>query len=59
MLWPLIVMLAAFAALFLALHLAAMRAEIFRRRVRRSELAAAEPRAAALRLREGAHGIGG
>jgi hypothetical protein len=52
-------MLAAFAALFVALHLTAIRAEIFRRRVRRSELAAAEPRAAALRLQEGTHGIGG
>ena len=34
MLWPLIVMLAAFAMLFLALHMAAMRAEILRRRRR-------------------------
>jgi heme exporter protein C len=41
MLWPLLVMLAAYAALFLALHLAAMRAEIFRRRVRTAELMAA------------------
>jgi heme exporter protein C len=50
MLWPLLVMLAAFAVLFLALHLAAMRAEIFRRRVRTAELLAARhtpmPRAA-------------
>ncbi|MDQ3559907.1 MAG: heme ABC transporter permease [Pseudomonadota bacterium] len=43
MLWPLVVMLAAFAALFLALHLARMRAEIFRRRVRTAELLAARP----------------
>jgi heme exporter protein C len=43
MLWPLIVMLAAYATLFLALHLSAMRAEIFRRRVRTAELMAARP----------------
>ncbi len=43
MLWPLVVMLAAFAALFVALWLAAMRAEIYRRRVRTAELAAARP----------------
>jgi heme exporter protein C len=43
MLWPLLVMFAAYAALFLALHLAAMRAEIFRRRVRAAELVAAAP----------------
>ena len=43
MLWPLLVMLAAYAALFLTLHLAAMRAEIFRRRVRTAELVAARP----------------
>ena len=36
-------MLAAFAALFVALLLAAMRAEIFRRRVRAAELVAAQP----------------
>ena len=45
MLWPLLVMLAAFAALFLTLHLAGMRAEIFRRRVRTAELLAARPEA--------------
>jgi len=43
MLYPLLVMLAAYAMLFLALHLAAMRAEIFRRRVRAAELIAAQP----------------
>jgi heme exporter protein C len=43
MLWPLLVMLAAYTALFLALLLAAMRAEIFRRRVRTAELVAARP----------------
>ncbi len=41
MLWPLFVMLAAFAMLFIALLLAAMRAEIFRRRIRAVELVAA------------------
>jgi heme exporter protein C len=34
MLWPLLVMALAFTALFLALHLTAMRAEILRRRIR-------------------------
>ena len=43
MLWPLLVMIAAFGALFLALHMAAMRAEIFRRRLRTAELLAARP----------------
>ena len=43
MLYPLLVMLAAYAALFAGLHLAAMRAEIFRRRVRTAELLAAQP----------------
>jgi heme exporter protein C len=43
MLWPLLVMLAAFGALFLSLWLAAMRAEIYRRRVRTAELVAARP----------------
>ena len=43
MLWPLLVMLAAYAVCFLAVHLAAMRAEIFRRRVRTAELMAARP----------------
>ncbi len=43
MLYPLIVMLLAFAALFVTLLLAAMRAEIFRRRVRAAELVAAQP----------------
>jgi heme exporter protein C len=43
MLWPLLVMLAAYAALFATLHLAAMRAEVFRRRVRTAELVAARP----------------
>ena len=43
MLWPLLVMLAAYGLLFAALHLAAMRAEIFRRRVRVAELMAARP----------------
>ena len=34
MLWPLLVMAVAFSALFAALHLAGMRTEILRRRVR-------------------------
>jgi heme exporter protein C len=43
LLWPLLVMMAAFGALFAALWLAAMRAEIYRRRVRTAELVAAQP----------------
>ncbi len=43
MLYPLVVMLAAFAVLFVTLLLLAMRAEIFRRRVRAAELVAASP----------------
>jgi heme exporter protein C len=43
MLYPLIVMLAAFALLFATLLLLSMRAEIFRRRVRAAELVAASP----------------
>jgi heme exporter protein C len=45
LLWPLLVMMAAFGALFAALWLAAMRAEIYRRRVRTAELVAAQPAA--------------
>ncbi len=45
MLWPLFVMMAAFAALFVWAWLAAMRAEIYRRRVRTAELVAAHPTA--------------
>ena len=41
MFYPLLVMLAGFAFLFAALHLTAMRAEIFRRRIRAAELVAA------------------
>jgi len=47
MLAPLFVMLAAYAVLFVTLLLAAMRAEIFRRRVRAVELVAAAPPSAA------------
>jgi heme exporter protein C len=43
MLHPLLVMLAAFATLFVALLLTGMRAEIFRRRIRATELMAARP----------------
>jgi heme exporter protein C len=54
MLYPLLLMLAAYVTLFLVLHLAAMRAEIFRRRVRAAELLAAQttpitPRATLMR----------
>ena len=49
MLWPLLVMIAAFAALFVALWLAAMRAEIYRRRARTAEIVAAAPATAAPR----------
>ena len=43
MLYPLLVMLGAFATLFVALLLTGMRAEIFRRRIRAAELLAALP----------------
>lgn len=43
MLYPLLLMLAAFATLFVALLLTGMRAEIFRRRIRATELMAARP----------------
>jgi heme exporter protein C len=43
MFYPLLVMIAAYVMLFLALHLASMRAEIFRRRLRAAELIAAQP----------------
>ncbi len=42
-LWPLLVMAVAFTLTFLTLHLAAMRAEIYRRRVRAAQLRAASP----------------
>jgi heme exporter protein C len=41
MLWPLIVMALAFTSLFLALHMMAIRNEIFRRRIRRLSMLAA------------------
>jgi heme exporter protein C len=59
MLWPLIAMLAAYAALFVALHLAAMRAEIFRRRIRTAEMLAAEPGKVDARWSEGVEGVRG
>ena len=46
MLWPLLVMALGFTLLFLALHLAAMRTEILRRRVRRCGCIAGAPRRA-------------
>jgi heme exporter protein C len=49
MLWPLVVMLLAYATFFATLHLAAMRAEIFRRRIRTVELIAARPDRAGVR----------
>jgi heme exporter protein C len=58
MLWPLLLMMAAFAMLFASLWLAAMRAEIFRRRVRTAELVAAQPAAVRGSALAGA-GIGG
>ena len=42
MLWPLLVMAVAFTLVFVSLHLAAMRAEIFRRRVRTAQMVAAQ-----------------
>jgi heme exporter protein C len=42
MLWPLLVMAAGMACLFLALHLGAMRNEILRRRVRTLRLLQAQ-----------------
>jgi heme exporter protein C len=41
MLYPLLVMLAAFVALFATLHLSSMRAEIYRRRIRAAEMVVA------------------
>lgn len=38
LLWPLVVMAVAFTLIFLSLHLSAMRAEIYRRRVRTAQL---------------------
>jgi heme exporter protein C len=43
MLWPLLVMAVAMTLLFVALHLTAMRAEIYRRRIRAAQLRAARP----------------
>jgi heme exporter protein C len=48
MLYPLLVMIAAFGTLFLAVHLTAMRAEIFRRRLRTVQILAARPNGATL-----------
>jgi len=47
MLWPLLVMAAGFTLAFVALHLGAMRAEIFRRRVRTAQILIAQRRAPA------------
>ena len=62
MLWPLLVMLAAFGFFFAALLLASMRAEIFRRRIRAAEIVAARPTAVrqpSPLVGEGARGAGG
>ncbi|TDI53940.1 MAG: heme ABC transporter permease [Alphaproteobacteria bacterium] len=48
MLWPLLVMAAGFTLAFVALHLGAMRAEIFRRRVRTAQILIAQRRAPAM-----------
>ena len=48
MLWPLLVMAAGFTLSFAALHLGAMRAEIFRRRVRTAQIMIAQRRAPAV-----------
>ena len=47
MLWPLVVMAIGFTLAFTALHLGAMRAEIFRRRVRTAQIMIAQRRAPA------------
>jgi len=50
MLWPLFVMIGAYTLIFLALHLAAIRAEIYRRRARTTEIMiAARPASTAAR----------
>ena len=48
MLWPLLVMALAFTLIFLTLHMVAMRAEIFRRRVRTAQMMAARQPAASV-----------
>ena len=48
MLWPLLVMAIAFTLVFLSLHILAMRAEIFRRRVRTAQMVAAQQPAASV-----------
>ncbi len=56
MLWPLLVMAVAFTLIFLTLHLAAMRAEVFRRRVRTAQLMAARQPSAGIATAAVAHG---
>jgi heme exporter protein C len=56
MLWPLLVMAIGFTLLFLTLHLAAMRTEIFRRRVRAAQMRAAAQPAASVGRAVAAHG---
>jgi len=56
MLWPLLVMAIAFTLIFLTVHLAAMRAEVFRRRVRTAQMRAAAQPAASVGTTVVAHG---
>ncbi|HSM39522.1 MAG TPA: heme ABC transporter permease [Afifellaceae bacterium] len=56
MLWPLLIMAVGFTLLFLTLHLAAMRTEIFRRRVRAAQMRAAVQPAASVGRAVAAHG---
>jgi heme exporter protein C len=53
MLWPLLIMAIGFTLAFMALHFGAMRAEIFRRRVRTAQIMIAQRRAPAAAAAEG------
>ena len=56
MLWPLLVMAIAFTLIFVTVHMAAMRAEIFRRRVRTAQMRAVAQPAASVGTTVAAHG---
>jgi heme exporter protein C len=56
MLWPLLAMAVAFTLIFLTLHLAAMRTEVFRRRVRTAQMMAARQPAAGVEVTVAVHG---
>ena len=56
MLWPLLIMAVAFTLIFLTVHLAAMRAEVFRRRVRTAQMRAAAQPAPSVGTTVAAHG---